>query len=566
MDEHDPDGLALLVVRRRDEQGEIEPDARAATRRSPASQGRSRPDRRHEARRIGQFDQASHAAALCLSSVQRCSNRLRASQCGRWPRRRSLIPPAAAPQPRRRCRPRRRRATRRRASGRASRTAPAAKRAVRGRDAEDQHGIISGSDQDRQDQAAPRGATAVSAAPIAPMKVSAGVPTSSVAATGSIARGRQRDEQAEAAARRSPAAGRSSANARATLASTSELERQRRGADQVERAVLLVAPGTAGRGRSGSPAAAPIQRIAGPMRDSRLRSGPERERHQRRRSSGRTGAPSSAPPPIAGREREVALASSAAEAPGTPPRRRRPIRSSARRARPSGACVAAMSEPPACEMAPASARRACPGRPCRAPPSARRAARAAAARRGAAPARRAAAARPRDRRPAGRRHAARPTAASASPAASPGSPRRSRGEDEVLRAVSAVFSAVAMADEMAGSARPRSPMPLAATLRPRAASRPRASRAGVDLPAPLRPVSAIASPPRGRRTGPAKIRRPAGAGEARRQAHRICRTGAPLRRLSRASANCVKARASSVHQKLPRRDIVRVAALLGIDL
>ena len=59
---HDADGLALLVIGRRDEPGEVEADSKRERHRAQHP-GQQHGREAHEARRIRQFDQASHGAA-----------------------------------------------------------------------------------------------------------------------------------------------------------------------------------------------------------------------------------------------------------------------------------------------------------------------------------------------------------------------------------------------------------------------------------------------------------------------------------------------------------------------
>src|SRR5690606_22684010 len=53
MDKHDPDSLTLLIVRRRDEKGEIEP-VRERDGGKPRKPGQDPPGQFHEPRRVGQ--------------------------------------------------------------------------------------------------------------------------------------------------------------------------------------------------------------------------------------------------------------------------------------------------------------------------------------------------------------------------------------------------------------------------------------------------------------------------------------------------------------------------------
>ena len=169
----------------------------------------------------------------------------------------------------------------------------AAERRVRGRAPKIRGGTISGRTRIARIRP-PRRSARVSAAPIAPMKVSAGVPTSSVATSGSIAARRQRDRRPKsgaASASGSPVASQwASTFARTTAPAAAARARSRSSEPSSSSRLEQPVEPDQGRQQRADP------EDAGPIAPA----GRDRARARRagwRRSSGRRRAPSAPPPP-----------------------------------------------------------------------------------------------------------------------------------------------------------------------------------------------------------------------------------------------------------------------------
>ncbi len=330
---------------------------------------------------------------------------------------------------------------------------------------------------------------------MAPMKVSAGVPTSKRRHHGEHALGRQ----APPAARSSGAASASGRPVTSQWASTLASTTTSSGAGESRRRSRDPSSWSAWNSRS-----RPI-RVASRARDpqdggadarQQVEIGPEREGHQRHDGE-EEHQPHGARAADPRRKLQVADQEGpegAGHARRLGDRVRARWRVPARRARPSGAWVVATTMPPPRAMRLDQAAQASPARPDRAPRSARREARAAAAPRAAAPAPRAGAGRPTDRRPAvgarGRGRRPRGPRAETAP-----DRRGNRGRRRGFRRPSGRLSARRDGRRSGGiRASVRSPAPSSRIAPAAGRRRPARISSSEDLPAPLRPSTTSASP------------------------------------------------------------------------